>query len=87
MDDHDRVACDDIGVANANVEIHIKESYNLKKTNKCRKCYFSFSHAGDLRRHIKTHSGERSNKCNQCDYASSQAGHLRKHLKRHSVEK
>ena len=27
----------------------------------------------DLRRHLKTHSGEKSYKCNQCDYASSQA--------------
>ena len=87
MDDHDRVACDDISVANANVEIHIKESNNLEKTNKCRKCDYSFSHAGDLRRHLKTHSGERLNKCNQCDYASSQAGSLRRHLKMHTGEK
>ena len=31
---------------------------------------------GNLRTHLKTHSGEKSNKCNQCDYASSQAYHL-----------
>ena len=41
----------------------------------------------DLRKHMKTHSGEKTNKCNQCDYASSQAGHLRTHLKTHSGEK
>ena len=29
------------------------------------------SQASHLRRHFKTHSGEKSNKCNQCDYASS----------------
>merc|ERR1712074_399082 len=42
---------------------------------------------GDLRRHLKTHSGEKSNKCNTCDNASSQAGDLRRHLKTHSGEK
>ena len=41
----------------------------------------------DLRRHLKTHSGEKSNKCNQCDYVCSQAGHLSQHLKTHSGEK
>ena len=87
MDDHDRVACDDISVANANVEIHIKESNNLEKTNKCHKCDYSFSHAGDLRRHLKMHSGKKSNKCNQCDYASSWAGHLKRHLRTHRREK
>ena len=45
------------------------------------------SQASSLRRHLKTHSGEKSNECNQCDYASSQAGHLRRHLKTHSGEK
>ena len=34
-------------------------------------------HAGDLRRHLKAHSGERSNKCNQCYFAFIQAGNLR----------
>ena len=37
--------------------------------------------SGDLRRHLKAHSGERSNKCNQCDFAFIQAGNLRPHLK------
>ena len=25
--------------------------------------------AGDLRRHLKAHSGERSNQCNRCDFS------------------
>ena len=40
--------------------------------------------AGDLRRNLKAHSGERLNKCNQCDFAFIQAGNLRPHLKAHS---
>ena len=53
----------------------------------CNQCEFSSSQTGDLRRHLKVHSGEKSNKCNQCVYASSRAGHLRRHLKVHSGEK
>ena len=42
-------------------------------------CKYASSRAGDLRKHLKKHSGEKSNKCNQCDYASSNADHLRTH--------
>ena len=38
------------------------------------------SRADVLRRHLKTHSGEKPNKCNQCNYASSEASQLRRHL-------
>ena len=57
------------------------------KSNKCNQCDSAFSEASNLRRHLKTHSGEKSNKCNQCDYASSRADSLRTHLKRHHGEK
>ena len=59
----------------------------VKKTNKCNQCDYASSQVGHLKRHLKTHSGERSNKCNQCDFVSSQAGHLKTHLKIHSGEK
>ena len=44
-------------------------------------CNFASIHAGDLRKHLKTPSGEKSFKCNQCDFLIIQAGDFRKHLK------
>ena len=64
--------------------VNVKASMIVKKCNQCK---FSSNNASNLRRHLKTHSGEKSNKCNQCDYASSQASDLRRHLKTHSREK
>ena len=68
----------------------VNEDAPLRNTNnegvKSNKCDYASSHAGNLRRHLKTHTVEKSNKCNQCDFASSRAGHLRTHLKTHSGE-
>ena len=70
-----------------NVALPTENAKNADISKKCNQCDYASSDAGNLRRHLKTHSGEKSNKCNQCDYASSQAGNLRRHLKTHSGEK
>ena len=77
----------DVSRKDANVEIPMEKTNNVKKMYKCNQCQYTSSRAGHLKRHLKTHSGEKSNKCNQCNYASSQAGHLKTHLKTHSGEK
>ena len=76
----------DFGLKDVNVTILKKTTGNVIKSNKCNQCDYASSQAGDLRRHMETHSQEKSNKCNQCNYASSQAGSLRAHLKMHSGE-
>ena len=63
------------------------ENAHWYKSYECNQCDYASSYAHHLRRHLKTHSGEKSNKCNQCDFASSDAGSLRRHLKTHSGEK
>ena len=77
----------DLASKDANVKIPKNMNDNVIKINKCNQCDYVSSHAGNLRTHFKTHSGEKSNKCNQCDFASVQAGDLRRHLKSHSGEK
>ena len=62
------------GFENANVEILKKKTNNIIKSHKCNQCDYASSHTGNLRTHLKMHSGEKPNKCNQCDYA---AGNLR----------
>ena len=70
-----------------NVKILKKKVNNVIKSNKCNQCDYTSSREVDLRRHLKTHSGENLNKCNQCDYASSRVGDLSRHLITHSGEK
>ena len=53
----------------------------------CNQCDFATSLAGNLRTHLKTHSGEKSNKCNQCEFVSLQASDLKRHLKTHNQDK
>ena len=40
-------------------------------TNRCSWCEYAFSQASNLRRHLKTHNGEKSNNCRQCNFVSS----------------
>ena len=69
-----------------------------KSKKKCNQCDFASFYAGDLKKHLVRHSGERSNKCNQCDFAlfmqviaetfhTSYASNLQKHFKMYNGEK
>ena len=61
----------------------------MAKLKKCIQCDFVFSEASNLRKHLKTHDGEKSNKedfqtlgklnkCNQFDFVFSEASNLRR---------
>ena len=79
-------------------EILKKKTGSAIESNKCNQCDYASSRAGDLKKHLITHSGGKSNKCSQCDfacsdpsslrrqcdYASFHASDLRLHLKTHS---
>merc|ERR1711884_874846 len=57
------------------------ENSHWKRSSKCNQCDYASVLAGNLRRHLKTHSVEKSFICNQCDFTSLHLDDLRKHLK------
>ena len=70
------------GSKDAIFKILKKTTENVIRPNKCNQCDYASFQTGNLKKHLKTHSGEKSNKCNQCDFASYEKGNLRTHLKK-----
>ena len=50
----------DFSLKGANVKIQNNTADNVIKANKCNQCNYASSRAGHLRRHLKTHSGDKS---------------------------
>ena len=53
--------------------------------NTCNQCEYAATLASHLRKHWKTHSGEKPSKCSQCEFSSSQARDFRRYLETHSA--
>ena len=53
----------DLSSKGANVKILKKITRDVIMAIKCNQCNYASSRAGNLREHLKTHSGEKSNKC------------------------
>ena len=88
LQDFELAALDELAelAALVNGEASKNKTKNNQDTlsNRCNQCDFASSQVGQLRIHLRTHSGEKPNKCTQCGYASSDASNLRRHLKKHS---
>ncbi|XP_055028480.1 zinc finger protein 513 isoform X2 [Misgurnus anguillicaudatus] len=57
------------------------------KTYSCKLCSFSSRYSNHLKRHMKTHNGEKPYQCPQCTYASAQLVNLQRHVRTHTGEK
>ncbi|XP_056409451.1 zinc finger protein 513-like isoform X2 [Hyla sarda] len=53
----------------------------------CHLCPFSTHYSSHLKRHMKTHNGEKPFRCPHCLYASAQLVNLKRHLRTHTGEK
>uniref|UniRef100_H2MNW3 Zinc finger protein 513 n=1 Tax=Oryzias latipes TaxID=8090 RepID=H2MNW3_ORYLA len=59
----------------------------LCKQHSCHLCGFSSRYANHVKRHMKTHNGEKPFNCPLCTYASAQLVNLQRHLRIHTGEK
>ena len=49
----------DFGLQDINLKTLNKKTDKVIKLNECNQCDFASSHTGNLRRHLKTHSGDK----------------------------
>ncbi|XP_059898190.1 zinc finger protein 513a isoform X2 [Gadus macrocephalus] len=59
----------------------------LARLHSCHLCGFSSRYANHVKRHMKTHNGEKPYNCPLCTYASAQLVNLQRHLRIHTGEK
>ncbi|KAI1897202.1 hypothetical protein AGOR_G00080790 [Albula goreensis] len=57
------------------------------KLHSCKLCSFSSRYSNHVKRHMKTHNGEKPYRCPLCAYASAQLVNLQRHLRIHTGEK
>lgn len=60
---------------------------NKQRRLTCDFCQKEFNHAGDLKKHRRTHTGEQPYTCNKCQQKFSHASNLARHCRMHSGER
>lgn len=74
-------------MANGSGDASLSAEDKLAKQHSCHLCGFSSRYANHVKRHMKTHNGEKPYHCPLCTYASAQLVNLQRHLRIHTGEK
>lgn len=74
-------------MANGMADKSLSAEDKLAKQHSCHLCGFSSRYANHVKRHMKTHNGEKPYHCPLCTYASAQLVNLQRHLRIHTGEK
>ncbi|XP_049923387.1 zinc finger protein 436-like isoform X2 [Epinephelus moara] len=70
-----------------NDQVPVSDVIVSKKPFSCSECGKVFGHSGDLRKHMRSHTGEKPFSCSECGKVFGQSGHLKRHRKSHTGEK
>ncbi|CAG5928099.1 unnamed protein product [Menidia menidia] len=82
---HSQMDCE--GLGNCVGDRTLPEEDRSPKQHACHVCGFSSRYANHVKRHMKTHNGEKPFNCPLCTYASAQLVNLQRHLRIHTGEK
>uniref|UniRef100_A0A3Q0R2D5 Zinc finger protein 513 n=1 Tax=Amphilophus citrinellus TaxID=61819 RepID=A0A3Q0R2D5_AMPCI len=82
---HSLLDCE--GVGNGMGDKTLTGEDRSAKLHSCHLCGFSSRYANHVKRHMKTHNGEKPFNCPLCSYASAQLVNLQRHLRIHTGEK
>ncbi|XP_063686412.1 zinc finger protein 771-like [Bolinopsis microptera] len=76
--------CDTIGEATPSAK---KSAKLANKRQKCEMCDYMTNTTAMLKRHKRTHTGEKPYSCSLCDFESKRSSHLARHKRTHTGEK
>ena len=74
-------------VTNDCISIAIHSQVRDQKPFECQHCGKRFKSNGELKTHIRTHTGDKPFKCQHCGKGFSQSGDLQKHIRTHTGDK
>ncbi|CAG9787435.1 unnamed protein product [Diatraea saccharalis] len=68
------------------LRLHVTAVHDKVKPFKCCHCDYTAARKEEMKRHLRSHTGDKPYSCDQCQYRSSDHNALRRHKKIHSNE-
>ncbi|XP_061433888.1 histone-lysine N-methyltransferase PRDM9-like [Lethenteron reissneri] len=83
-------ACNRQFICRSSLQYHVQSRHPTKPSNKshqCDQCPYSTDYKSTLKKHQRTHTGEKPFKCTVCEKAFARLSHLHSHQRTHTGEK